>query len=198
MHFYRKSSHVAQRIGILAGSFNPPTIAHVELAQAAGGYVDEVVCVVPRVFPHKPYFGATLEQRIEMLEAAGLDVSHSIGVAEGGLFAEIAEECRPHYPEHARFYFLCGRDAAERIIGWDYGEPGAIERILSEFELLVAPRGGPFVAPPELRERVHSLPIGDGYHEVSSTEVRDRISRGESWEHLVPARIVPMARAIYS
>jgi len=198
VYFYRKSGQAAERIGILAGSFNPPTIAHVELVRAAGGHVDEVVCVVPRVFPHKPYFGATLEQRIEMLAAAGLDVPHSIGVAEGGLFAEMAEECRAHYPDHARFCFLCGRDAAERIIGWDYGEPGAIQRILREFELLVAPRGEPFKAPPELRDRVHALPIRDGYHEVSSTEVRDRIARGESWEHLVPQRIVPMVRAIYS
>jgi len=136
--------------------------------------------------------------RESMMEAAGLDVPHSIGVAEGGLFAEIAEECRAHYPEHARFSFLCGRDAAERIIGWDYGEPGAIQRILGEFELLVAPRGGPFEAPPELRDRVHPIEIRDGYHEVSSTEVRDRIARGERWEHLVPERIVPMVRAIYS
>jgi nicotinic acid mononucleotide adenylyltransferase len=114
------------------------------------------------------------------------------------LFAEIAEECRFHYPVETRFSFVCGRDAAERIIGWDYGEPGAIQRILRGFELLVAPRGGPFEAPPELRDRVHPLEIRDGYHEVSSTEVRDRITRGKSWEHLVSQRIVPMVRAIYS
>jgi len=63
------------KVGILAGSFNPPTVAHVELAQAASAWVDLIVCVVPRLFPHKEYSGATLEQRVEMLDAAGLAVA---------------------------------------------------------------------------------------------------------------------------
>ena len=56
-------------LGILAGSFNPPTIAHLELAQAASQQVDTLIFVVPRAFPHKDYSGATLEQRIEMLQS---------------------------------------------------------------------------------------------------------------------------------
>ena len=34
---------------------------------AALGHVDEVVFVIPRAFPHKPFEGASLEQRLEML-----------------------------------------------------------------------------------------------------------------------------------
>ena len=68
LEFYRQSSarHGPHKIGILAGSFNPPTIAHIELAQAASAAVDLVVCVIPRAFPHKGYSGATLEQRVEI------------------------------------------------------------------------------------------------------------------------------------
>ncbi len=186
------------KVGILAGSFNPPTVAHLELAQAASVCVDLIVCVVPRVFPHKDYSGATLEQRVEMLEAAGLAIPHSIAATSQGLFIDIARECRAHYGAETQLSFICGRDAAERILNWDYGRPGVVEEMLREFELLVAPRGGHFSPPAEYRHRIHALKVRGGHEEVSSTEVRERIARGEPWEHLVPERIRERVREIYS
>ena len=203
MEFYRQSfSSPARvgpyRVGILAGSFNPPTVAHVELAQAASQMLDLIVCVVPRVFPHKEYSGATFEQRVEMLEAAGLPVPHTIASTSQGLFIDIARECRQHYGTGAQLSFICGRDAAERILHWDYGRPGVVEEMLREFELLVAPRGGHFSPPMEHGDRIHALQLGSEQEEVSSTQVRERIARGEPWEHLVPAGIRERVREIYS
>jgi nicotinate-nucleotide adenylyltransferase len=186
------------KVGILAGSFNPPTVAHLELAKAASAYVDLVVFVVPRVFPHKEYSGATLEQRVEMLEASGLAIPHSIASTSQGLFIDIAREFREQFPTQARLSVICGRDAAERILNWDYGRAGVVEEMLSEFELLVAPRGGHFSAPAEYRHRIHALHVESGYEEVSSTEVRERIARGEPWEQLVPEKIRERVREIYS
>jgi nicotinate-nucleotide adenylyltransferase len=186
------------KAGILAGSFNPPTIAHIELAQAASACVDLIVCVVPKVFPHKEYSGATLEQRVEMLQVAGLPIPHDIASTSQGLFIDIARECRAHYGPKAQLYFICGRDAAERILNWDYGRTGVVEEMLGEFELLVAPRGGQFSPPEEYRHRIHALNIGSGHEAVSSTEVRERIARGEPWEHLVPENIREKVREIYS
>jgi nicotinate (nicotinamide) nucleotide adenylyltransferase len=198
--FHRRSMRRPQLLGVLAGSFNPPTIAHLELVQAAVSQVDELLCVVPSVLPHKEFFGATLEQRLEML--AALDdragVGCSIASSEKGLFTDIARECREHYGADTRLYFVCGRDAAERILGWDYGRPGVVEEMLQEFELLVAARSGEFRPPVEFRHRVHALNLRAAYDEVSSTEVRDRIARGDLWEHLVPAAIVERVREIYS
>jgi len=196
--YYRRSTKTPRKLGILAGSFNPPTVAHLELANAAGFHVDEVLCVVPRVFPHKDYAGATLEQRIELLESAGLTVPHSVAATEKGLFIDIARECREHYASRTRLYFLCGRDAAERVLNWDYGRPGVVEEMLREFELLVAPRGGDLRPPPELRRRIHLLELRGDHDHVSSTEVRERIARGAPWEHLVPERIAERVREIYS
>ena len=203
MEFYRQTSVRPinlglHKVGILAGSFNPPTVAHLELAQAASARVDLVVCVVPRVFPHKAYSGATLEQRVEMLDAAGLSIPHAIASSSQGLFIDIAREFREHYGAEARLSFICGRDAAERILHWDYGRTGVVEEMLREFELLVAPRGGQFSAPPQYRDRIHALKLSSGHAEVSSTEVRERIARGEPWEHLVPRTIVERVREIYS
>ncbi len=193
-----KPGAVGGTIGVLAGSFNPPTVAHLELAQAAGRRVSALLWVVPRAFPHKDYSGATLEQRIEMLESAGLEIPHAIAVTDRGLFVDIGRECREHYGPEARVAFICGRDAAERILTWDYGRPGVVAEMLSEFELLVAPRGGHFVPPAEYRDRIHALEVGPGHEEVSSTAVRERIARGEPWEHLVPERIRERVREIYS
>jgi nicotinate-nucleotide adenylyltransferase len=182
-----------KRVGVLAGAFNPVTRAHLALADAALHRVDEVICVVPRAYPHKEFHGAALEDRIAMLKLA--DGRYRVETTEGGLFIDIARELRRADTE---LFFICGRDAAERIIHWDYGEAGAIETMLDEFSLLVADRGGTYEAPAHLRHRVHALPLDEDFSEVSSTEVRRRIAAGEPWEHLVPPPIVERVRKIYA
>jgi len=169
----------------------------VALAHASRAHVDELLYVVPRTFPHKDYFGATLEQRMEMLGSLELSMPRSIATTDKGLLIDIARECQVEFA-NARLYFLCGRDAAERVLTWDYGRAGVLREMLNEFELLVASRSGEFVPPPEFRHRVHSLVLPPGHDQVSSTEVRERISRGEPWEHLVPESIVERVREIYS
>jgi nicotinate-nucleotide adenylyltransferase len=154
--------------------------------------------VVPKVYPHKEYAGATLEQRVEMLGSLELNVPRSIAVTEQGLLIDIARECRGEFGPDTRLYFLCGRDAAERVLGWDYGREGVVEEMLRDFELLVASRSGEFAPPPEFRKRIHLLDLAGAHDHVSSTEVRERIARGEPWQHLVPEGIVEQVRKIYS
>jgi nicotinate-nucleotide adenylyltransferase len=185
---------VITRLGILAGGFNPVTRAHLALVDAAREQVDQIVCVVPRVYPHKKFHGAALEQRLEMLDAAR--GAYDIELTDGGLFIEIARELRTRRP-HAEAWFICGRDAAERILGWDYGEPGAIDRILSEIGLLVASRRGEFTPPDHLRNHVRSLAVPPEFDDHSSSEVRRRISAGEPWEHMVPESVEHLVRKIY-
>lgn len=179
---------------ILAGAFNPVTNAHIALADAARRVVDEVVCAVPRRYPHKEFHGAGLEERVEMLRRAGCG---RVEVVEGGLFIDIARELKPRL-NAAEIFFVCGRDAAERILNWDYGEAGAIARILEEFQLLVAARQGEIDPPPDHSHRVRALRIGQNLDHVSSSEVRRRIAAREPWEHLVPRPIVDLIREIYS
>ena len=199
MEFIRRPDRRPARLGILPGTFNPVTVAHVALGRAALGHVDEVLYALPRTFPHKSFTGATFDERIEMLLAAlEGEPAFSIAAVEGGLFTEIAEECRREYGESVRLAFLCGRDAAERIVGWDYGSPGAIAGILMRFELLVAGRGGEYRIPDEFRGAIRPLELGEACDDVSATEVRRRIASGEPWEHLVPPRAVNRARRTYS
>ena len=198
MEFVRRAAGSPRRLGILAGTFNPVTIAHLGLADAARGICDEVLFVLPRIFPHKQYSGASLEERIRLLEAALSDSrDSSLAVADHGLFVEIAEECREAYGAGVRLSFLCGRDAAERIAGWEYGPPGAFAAMLREFDLLVARRNGEYMPPPELSAGIERLPVPDGFDLVSASAVRERIAGGHAWEHLVPAAIRPHVMQIY-
>jgi nicotinate-nucleotide adenylyltransferase len=197
MQFFRRADRPISRLGVFPGSFNPPTVAHLALARAALHAVDEVLFVLPRTFPHKPYRDTTLEQRVDLLEAALTDSRYSIAVADGGLFIEIARECRAAYGEAARLSFLCGRDAAERIAGWDYGRPGAWEEMLREFDLLVAPRGGEYRPVPTQLASFPEIAVHPDCDAVSSTEVRRRLAAGEPWEHLVPVEIHAKVREFY-
>ena len=198
MEFFRRAEGRPQRVGVLAGAFNPVTVAHLAIARAALSQVDEVVFVLPKSFPHKSYHGAPFADRVEILRAATLsEPAFSVAAADGGLLVEIAAECREAYSDDSRLTFLCGRDAAERILNWDYGEPNAVENMLRQFDLLVAARGANVDTVPIFRHSVGILPLEGEYDHVSSTEVRERIAQGLPWEHLAPVGARELVRSVY-
>jgi nicotinate (nicotinamide) nucleotide adenylyltransferase len=197
MDFLRRAAGSPRLLGVFPGAFNPPTRAHIALAKAALSRVDEVVFVLPRVFPHKNWEGAGFGDRVRMLErCAHTEPRFSIAASERGLFIEIARECRSGYGPVA-LWFLCGADAAERIVNWDYGEAGAIHSQLREYGLLVAPRLSGWTAPPGLEDAVIALAPAEPCEDISSTAVRDRIRAGEPWKQLVPDEIVELVEEIY-
>jgi nicotinate-nucleotide adenylyltransferase len=192
MEFFRRAAGQPNSLGVFPGTFNPVTIAHLALARAALRLVDEVVFVLPRVFPHKTWTGASFDDRLcLLLSALAGEERFSIASSGHGLFVEIAAECRAVYPP-VRLGFLCGADAAERIATWDYGEPGAFARMMEQFDLLVAERGGTWEAP-----GVRHVELAGDYNHVSASEVRERLARGHPWEHLVPAAVRNDVRRIY-
>jgi len=198
MEFLIRSLGSPARLGILPGTFNPPTRAHLALAEAALAEVDEVVLVLPRTFPHKTYDGASFAQRAEMLRRiVDRRPRLAAAVSDGGLFVEIAEECRSAYGRSVELAFVCGRDAAERTVGWDYGNPNAINRMLETFQLLVACREGAYEPPADLRPHIGSLAVPADLNAISASDVRRRIREGVVWQHLVPDAIVPLVRAAY-
>ena len=193
MHVIVPPESEVRRLGLLPGTFNPPTRAHLALAEAALTKVDEVLLVLPGVLPHKIWEGAAPHQRLEMLRRV-TSTRPRIGAAaaEGGLFEEIAREARLTFPS-ADIYMICGRDAAERIVGWDYGEPDAISRQLQQFRLLVANRGGMYEPPEHLNHAIECLSL-ESYEEYTSTSIRQRSDR---WRDLVPDEIAHMVGQIY-
>jgi nicotinate (nicotinamide) nucleotide adenylyltransferase len=199
MTFFVRARVQPRRLGVFPGTYNPPSRAHLALAKAALLETDEVVFVIPQTFPHKSFEGASFDQRVAMLsKLAEADPRFSVAAAAGGLFVEIARELRSEYDPCPALRFLCGRDAAERIVNWNYGDSGAVPNMLEQFELLVAGREGAYHPPPEIAHRIHSLPVEEDYGSVSATEVRRRIRQGLAWEHLVPESITTQVREVYS
>lgn len=199
MDFFRRAPVSTCHLAILPGTFNPPTVAHLALAQAALRIADQVAFVLPRLFPHKPYTGATFEQRVQLLLAATENERRfSIAATGAGLFIDIARECRAAYGDPVRLSFLCGRDAAERIVNWDYGPDTSIDAMLREFDLLVASRAGEYKIPVQFAASIQTLPLDARFDPVSATEVRTQLQAGLPWEQLVPREIVAQVREIYA
>jgi nicotinic acid mononucleotide adenylyltransferase len=159
---------------------------------------DEVVWVLPRVFPHKGFEGAGFEARRGMLEAlARQEPGFSVAVSDGGLYAEIAEEARTCFGPQTDISLVLGRDAAERIAAWDYGSPSVFDDFVRRYRLFVAARGGEFEPSSHHKDFIFTLPMESSWDDISSSEVRRRIANGEDWRHLVPAAIADMVEMIY-
>lgn len=192
-----RNSH-PHRVVLFPGTWNPPTIAHVEIARAALRRADEVIWVMPRVLPHKRFEGPEFEARCRMVESL---VRHTAGfsaaVSQGGLYAEIADEAREHFGTGTEIALVMGRDAAERIASWDYGSPGYFEHFIGRYPLLVAARQGDFEPLPQHAASISALAMESSWDEVSSSEIRRRITMGEPWRDLVPQAIAEMVNSLY-
>ncbi|MGD0580174.1 MAG: hypothetical protein ABSC08_14735, partial [Bryobacteraceae bacterium] len=95
MELLRRGAGGARRVALLPGAWNPPTRAHLALAEAALQFAPEVMLALPGVFPHKGFAEAGFDTRLEWL--LSLAASRDwLGVAAGGngLFVELARELR--------------------------------------------------------------------------------------------------------
>src|SRR5262245_18652351 len=188
-----------RRLGILSAAFNPITQAHMALARSACEHyqLHEVLFVLPITQPHKLIHDAPLEARLEMMALALQgNPAFSIGVCTHGLFIDICRAVGAAYPPQTRFWFISGRDAAERILTWPYPDPGkTLGELFTQAELLVADRQGTFVLPATAVVREHAahiyhLPLSAEYSHVSATAIRTRLARGEQVSELVPPAVL--------
>jgi nicotinic acid mononucleotide adenylyltransferase len=187
------------RVALFPGAWNPPTIAHVEIAKAALVWADEVVFVLPRALPHKIFEGVAFEDRADLL--ARLARSHhgfAAALSGEGLFSSIAHAARKQLPAGTEIGIICGRDAAERVASWDYGRAGAFDELLRDYPLLVAARGGEYEPPEQYRHRIVKLDTSASMDAVSSTELRRRAVSGEKWQDLSPPELRERIGQLYA
>ena len=188
-------------VGILGGTFNPPHIGHLVMAQEAREQLglDRVVLMPVAVPPHKEADGdpgADVRLELARLAAAGeegVEVSTAEIDRGGASFTvDTLGELHERYPEQ-ELTFIVGADMAHSLPAWR--EP---ERILELARLAVAEREG--IARDDIAERL--APLHDGSRvtffdmpriDVSSSDIRRRVAEGRSVRHLVPD---PVAQAI--
>jgi nicotinate-nucleotide adenylyltransferase len=197
LEFLYRTAENPARVVLFPGAWNPPTVAHLDIARTARREADEVIWILPRAFPHKRFEGAGFEVRREMLESVARNAGFSAAVSDGGLYAEIASEAREFFGPQTDIALVLGRDAAERIAAWDYGAPGFFDNFIRRHKLLVAARGGDYEPAGHHRGRIFTLPMEASWDEVSSSEVRRRIAEGGDWRILVPPAIAEIVEDLY-
>jgi nicotinate-nucleotide adenylyltransferase len=188
-------------IGILGGTFNPPHMGHLVMAQEALDQLelDRVVLMPVAVPPHKEARedpGAAARLELCRLAVAGddrFDVS-ALEVERGGasFTVDTLRELHDIEPEHD-LTFIVGGDMAQSLPAWR--EP---EAILALARLAVAEREG--VRREDIARRLESLHGGDRVVffdmpriDVSSSTIRRRVAEGRPVRYLVPD---PVAAAI--
>ncbi len=184
------------RLGVLGGTFDPPHVGHLILAEVArAGLELEKVLFVPAGNPwRKADQDVTpAEHRLAMVrlmvasdpyfEVSTLEVER-----DGPSYTvDTLEALRLQYGPGLELYFILGEDALHDLPNWK--EPA---RIVSLAWLAVAPRpaeGGRTradleAAVPGLLERIVTLPMPT--IDISSTALRERAGSGLSLRYLVP------------
>jgi nicotinate-nucleotide adenylyltransferase len=182
-------------LGVLGGAYNPITSAHLAIADTVVRTfgLHEVLFLLPEVPPHKTIFGASLEQRLEMMQLAVEERPYAtVGLSTHGLFLDMYQGLLGVYPPHTDVFFLTGRDAAERILTWQYDDAAAaLRQMFTAFQLIVCDRDGPFHLPDDpllvpYRHRIHCCTLPPGFNHVSATEVRQRCLQRSPLDNLVP------------
>ena len=199
LEFIRRRGGSPERAAIFPGTWNPPTVAHLEVARAALIFADEVIWVLPRAFPHKPFEWPGPDDRRRMLElVTSAERGFSAAISDSGFYAGIAEEAREFFGPNTEIALVCGRDAAERIATWNYDKPDVFDDLVARHPLLVAARAGDYQAPEKHVDRIIRLPLPRSFDDVSSSEVRRLIALRHPWQHLVPPAIVNLVADVYS
>src|SRR5258708_13159566 len=107
MQFYNSVTRAPAKLAILPGAFNPPTRAHLAMAESALRVADEVLFVLPRAFPHKEYSGAGFDTRVYLQRAAlAGNPRFSLASSDGGLFIAIAHQTPADYDTPTDLFFL--------------------------------------------------------------------------------------------
>ena len=129
----------------LSASFNPLTVAHLQLVREASRIVppDEILLLLARANVDKAVEGFPLEYRLELLARfIETRAAYSIAVCSHGRFVDKAEAIRPHYPSGTRLVFLVGFDTLIRLFDAKYypDPSNALSRLFSGSEFIVANR----------------------------------------------------------
>lgn len=170
-----------KKLGLYGGTFDPIHNGHLILARDARDLfqLDRVIFVLAKVSPHK--IGnppASAETRRQLLASAlegeeGFEMDDSELLREGPSFTiDTVRAYKAKYPDTQLYYFI-GDDNIDELDTWK-----DIEELKQLVQFVILSRSGTpfFLSYPMVSRRV----------EISSTEIRYRIARGQSIRYMVP------------
>lgn len=190
---------MAERIGIFGGSFNPVHTGHLVMAQDAADHygLHKVIWVPAAQPPHKPSL-APAADRLEMLRLAvqgdaRFEVSEE-EIARGGVSytVDTLKRLQERYAA-ARLHLIIGGDTLRELHTWK-----DILTILELVQVVTVARPG-FAAekmdpallglPEPWPHRLLANVVTGHLVEISASDIRQRIQRGQSIRYLVPEAV---------
>ena len=194
--------HVARRVGILGGTFDPVHYGHLVIAEEVRTTLDlAVVIFVPGGDPpHKQGENITeARHRLAMLELATVSNPYfSISRVDmdrpgPSYTVEMLRLLRAQWQELTDMYFLIGWDSLEDFPTWY--DPGGI---LKQLAHLVAVHRPGYIEEPSYRERLERqapgiaarlLAIPAPQLEISATDLRQRVADGRPIKYQLPETV---------
>lgn len=185
------------RTGLFGGSFDPVHLGHLLVARAALEELalDRLIFLPAARSPFKPgTTPAPAELRLRMLRLA-LAGETRVQVDDrelrrGGISytLDTVREFIAEASAGAEFFWLIGADHVATLPAWRDAE--ALGRLV---EFVVIPRPGEpsgSLPPPFRLRQLRGWPL-----QVASSEIRDRVGRGQTIRHLVPAAVAEVMEA---
>jgi nicotinate-nucleotide adenylyltransferase len=174
------------KIGILGGTFNPPHIGHLILAQEvkekAG--LDKVLFIPTNIPPHKESYNVDAHHRINMVKlaiAGNKDFAVSdIEIKRGGISYTIdtVRELKTIYPQ-AKFYLIAGSDLANAFPTWKY-----FDQLRRAITIIVVRRKEYPLKNKDQFPIINVFPMG-----IASSKIRNLVKQGLSIRYLVNDKI---------
>jgi len=180
------------RIGVLGGTFNPPHIGHLIVAEQARENLElsKVVFVPTAIPPHKQGLDIVeAHHRVEMLQCAlqgnrAFEIS-DMEIARGGVSftVDTLRSLAQQRPDDSLF-LLIGADNLMDFHTWR--DP---EGILAIAKVVAMTRPGFSMSAfdEQLRNRIHICDVPQ--IEIESRRIRARVREGKSIRYLVPAAV---------
>ena len=189
----------AARVGVFSGSFNPLTLAHLALADAARAqeHLDVIVWLLAaRTVDKERVERAAPADRLAQLIAYARWSAHSaVALANRGLYVDQVRALRPLLAPGAELTILVGFDKIVQIFDPRYyaDRDAALRSLFAEARVLVAPRAkAGRAALAELLARRENVPfagvvsflaLAPSHAEESSTAAR-QVAAEERWDAL--------------
>lgn len=188
---------------VFPGAFNPPTLAHVALVNAARDLpFDAVFFSVGRVTLDKDDSGLLREDRLWLLcRLAAKEPRLGVVVQNRGLYSEISEGMHRLFPELEDLAFIIGMDKVPQLFDPKYYDDidARLGSLFGNARFLVAPRGADtrtaleaiLSKPPARRfaDRFAWLPVPERWRGVSASLARAGFGREETAARDLPAEV---------
>lgn len=190
---YPKMTLGCRKIGLYFGSFNPPHIGHMAIANyiLEFGPVDELWFVVSPQNPHKEKNSLIQSRtRLEMVRLAigsfpGMRISDiEFYLPQPSYTINTLVHLEEKFPDY-QFCLIMGMDNLHSFKKWR-----AWETIIDHYKLLVYPRPGYDGAGLSLHENVEI--INAPLMEISSSFIRQSLKTGKNIRFFLPAEVLTM------